>query len=354
MAKNVIAFTGGYHQNWTALFPSGSGGYAQNIAPRFTGYALRGDNGTINVYPSGGSRIDTETLGSNYIDGAITCAIAPQSGTNLGNFYIQVGDGATGAQLTVDINYATNAVTVYRGTSSGTVLVNAESLGTAANRTYLAYTPIQFAWSIDASAGTLFLRVGGQTIFNYTGLNTKNTANTQWNRLIMNCPGAASAAVMAVCDWALWEMDGDAGSTLNNDYRTTYGAPTSDTSVQFTKSTGASNFEVVNDFPFNSDTDYNSSTTAGHVDKFGVSGSWLASGVAYGVQIHRVSRIDDATPHTMASRVWSSASTADGATTSESSSYVSYMDRVDNDPATSAAWTVSALNSTNIGYTLVT
>jgi hypothetical protein len=282
----------------------------------------------------------------------MTCAIATNN-PGQGQWFCAPGDTGVGGQVIFKIDYVANTITVYRGTTSGTIIAGPTSLGTSLNRIANNFTPIQLAWKIHGSAGTLYARVGGVEFINLGSLNTQNTANTRWNRL--NFHGQGAGLSLFSCDIGIWNMGGDAGNTLNLEYRTTYTPPTADNAVQFTRSTGANNWALVDETPFNSDTDYNSDTVAGHEDKFNISSSWVAAGATiYGVKTVRYSRIDDATPHTMKSRLYGSAAgVTDGATTTETSSYHLWEDRIDNDPGTSAPWTAANLQAAKPAYNLV-
>jgi hypothetical protein len=162
---------------------------------------------------------------------------------------------------------------------------------------------------------------------------------------------------MNMDSFGLFDLGGDAASTLAGGYRFWRAQPTGDNSVQFTPNSGGDNFSRVDDD--DADTSYNSSVTAGHIDRFDISSSWVPSGAdVWGVKVGYKSRIDDATPRTMRTKLWSNSVVANGTTYNAPSSYTQrgaqLADLILNDPNTAARWgTTNAVQTIDIGYELV-
>jgi len=360
MAKSLLYFYGGKHRPWARQFPSGAAPYTESTNGRwgqsgygaFSGSRVSYGSGA-SIYPTDRQPADTGNIG-NYTRGAITIALGVEV-TNTGIWHFQVGDAATGCQLTITFDNRDNTFSVYRGTTSGTALVSSTSMGSAFNRLAGVWTPIQIGWKIDPTAGEVWIRASGTVLTNLTGVNTRNTANTQWNRLLLGCGFDPTYGYVINCaDVGIWDMDTDPYTDLQKEYRVVNGVPSGDNSVQFTRSTGSVNAQNVDDDYTDGDSTYNYSSTVGHVDRMDMSGSWVPSGATiWGTQTHLMGRIDDATPRDVRAKVWSGASSANQTTFSLTSTNLSFIHRIDNDPDTAAGWTASGLNSADLGYEVV-
>ena len=312
--------------------------------------AYKNDGSTTSSYPSS-TQSDTQDIGTNYIDGAYVVSVYNVT-INSGGVCFQVGDGTVGCQLTFVTSHEANTVSVYRGTSSGTLLQTA-SAGVALNRAASAWNDIQIAWKIDPTTGYVWLRANGTVILNTTSANTRNTANTRWNRTVFG--GNTAAIYYGDAGW--FDMGGDAASTLHGAYRSYWTYPTGDNTVQMTPNSGANNFSRVNND--DSDTTYVSSTTTGQIDRFDISSSWVATGAdVAALKVMYKARIDDATARTLRPKLWSNGVVANGVTYSVPSSYTLrgalLADLILLDPNTAAAWgTGNAAQTVDVGYELI-
>jgi hypothetical protein len=137
------------------------------------------------------------------------------------------------------------------------------------------------------------------------------------------------------------------------DCRVTTLAPTSDAAVQFTRSTGASNWSCIDEGRYNSDTDYVESSTVSHVDRYGFADLPASVATVHGVQTIAWGRKTDASNRTWRQILTSGATSAPGGAAALSTGYAPYAYLVALDPATSAPWTPAAVNAIEAGFEIV-
>jgi hypothetical protein len=107
---------------------------------------------------------------------------------------------------------------------------------------------------------------------------------------------------------------------------------------------------AVSEIPEDSDNSYNTDSTPGDVDLFSHPNLPAGAQNIAAVDNVVVARKDDAGTRSIASQTKSGTTTATGATVALSTSYA-FVDQVtETDPNTSAAWTVSGVNSALFGY----
>jgi len=342
----------GFFPNGTAtLSTTGSGGRFDNGRVFTTGTSA----GDMTVFPWGtGSNnyVDTGDIGTNYTTGAVTCSVAASAG-GVGNWYLAVGDTGVGAQLTFHINFATKVLNVYRGTSTGTALYSSVSAPLLSN-VALTHNTVAVGWKIDPTAGFVYFRINGTAYVTASGTdNTRNTANTRWNRL--NIAGSNSGTTLTD-HVVVWDLDTDAASTLPVDARIALGVPTGDNSVQMTPNSGSDNWSRVDDVPYDTDSTYVSSATVGHKDIYDISSTWVPNNTTsiYYVAVATTFRKDDAATREARGLVKSGSSTTNGATVLMLSSYAMQVDEFPNDPATGSAWGLSALQAAKPGVEIIT
>ncbi len=306
----------------------------------------------INLGP-GGNVLDTGLLPASYSTAGACCfALAFLTALN-GNFIIRVSEDTVAAHLTLVLSGVDNSWKVYRGTLAGTLIASGTSMAIT-NIGGSTYIPIQFGWVIDNAAGKLFLRVNGTTILDgtTTSYDTQNGGSAVWNRISFTQTAVGFVINTFVDDFVLFDMGGDAFTTLPRDARFYLGVPTSNGTVAWTPSSGTNWAAVATN---DGDTLYNHSLTPGQEDTFNVSATWIPNGSSiYGTpQLVRKSRIDDATPHDVKSAVISGGTTTYGATTAEFSTYTLFVDEIALDPNGGIAWTLASLQAVDIGYNLV-
>jgi hypothetical protein len=311
-------------QKWT----SGSGTFS-TATPRLpgAGYLTNPGSGatkTIDSQP-------TWTVGFGYRITAIPNQIL-----------ISILDGAT-SQMDLRLT-GTGQLQVTRG---GTVLAtSAVGLITAAVWNY-----IEFQTTINNTTGAYSVHLNGAAVsgLTATGVNTRMSANNTADTIALpNFPGGSTF------DYSDFYMNDGTGSSPNNGF---WGDTRIDTQVptgagnytQWTPSTG-SNWQNVDDMPPNSDTDYNSDSTVGHIDSFAVSSVVPLTGTVYARQVALFARKDDAGLRQIAPLFRHSTTDSVGTTVTLSTSYQYYFQLYETNPATSSAWTISDCNGDESGY----
>lgn len=238
-------------------------------------------------------------------------------------------------------------VKMLRGTISGTLLATA-----AATYTTGIWRHYEIKATIADAGGTVELRIDGAVALTFTGDTRQSSTGTAGlDRIVFV---GSSSTVGAWDDIYILDASGSVGADFLGDVRVNTLAPTSDASVQFTKSTGASNFSCVDETKMNSDTDYVESATVGHIDRYGYTD--LAAGVAtvYAVQPITWCRKTDATARTMRNKVVSGGTTSNGSSFALTTTYQAMATPLTLDPNTSAQWSVANANAATAGFEVLT
>jgi len=261
------------------------------------------------------------------------CSIAAYS---TGDITLASFRDATVLHLVLCVN-SSNILEVRLGSSTGTLIGSGSSVVSES-----AWHYIEWAVTIDNTAGAVIVKVDGVTEINVSGVDTQNggtaTATTLWL-------GAASNGRVCFFD-DLYISD----SALLGDVRIDTLYPTSDGAhTDFTPSTGTSHYACVDEPQIGlSDSVY--SSTVGAVDTYGLgdlpSG---ASGTIYAVQVNNIASKSDAGARSIASVVRSGTSESTSSATALASTAVDNLAIFATDPATSTAWTVSGINGMEAG-----
>lgn len=119
----------------------------------------------------------------------------------------------------------------------------------------------------------------------------------------------------------------------------------------FTPSAGA-NWQNVNEVPQDGDTSYNESGTVGHLDLFAVGDVSIVAGDVFAVKVNTELRATEAQAMSVAPKVKSGTTEGTGTSTGVASTteYVGIQSMFETNPDTVSAWTVSDIQSMNIGY----
>lgn len=251
--------------------------------------------------------------------------------------------GTTHIRLTIDTD---NRFRIYR---DGTLLGTGSYVYALGSWVYL-----ELGAKIDDSSGEVVLRVNGNvTDISLTGQDTRNGATAAVDTVALYTHDSSQR----VDDWSVWTAAGDSPSTgLPGDLRVRTKAVTSDAAVAFARSAGSDNFANVDEMPSDEDSTYNSSATAGDIDRFGFS-AFTVTGAIKAVSLSMMYRKDDAGSRTIRQFLrtgGASPTVANGETKSCSDSYQNQVDIIVTNPETGAPFaSASELNACTIGYELV-
>ncbi len=128
--------------------------------------------------------------------------------------------------------------------------------------------------------------------------------------------------------------------------------PSGDDTVQFTRSAGSDNYALVDETVANSDTDYVQDNVSGHQDLYNFTDISFAPVSISAVNLAAVSMNPGGGVQNHKLRCKSSATTSDSASIMTPLSYQGTRFILNQDPATSTAWTQSGLNAAKFGITI--
>lgn len=293
--------------------------------------------------PNNGSTIDRTITATSGI--VVGFGLSISSGTAQPICSLQSG---TTAQVELRVS-ATRALTVTR---NGTLLATSTTILSTGVWYY-----VELKISISDTAGVVAMQINGasETLTfvtgNATNQDTRNGTPTTVDTVKFQ---GAGAQIITIDD--LYVIDTTTGSAPANDFlgdcRVEAMLPsTAGNYAQWTplSSTNVSN---VDESSPDGDTSYNSSSTANQIDSFNYTNITPSSATIYGIQYALSARKDDAGTRTIAPLSRQSSTDYASATTHNlSTSYAYYVQVKEQNPATSAAWTVSDVNSNSeFGY----
>jgi hypothetical protein len=171
---------------------------------------------------------------------------------------------SAGSSNTIDIRNAAGSQCVLYFNATSAVLEarrGATVLGTSAVLVPSTWHHIELKVTIHGSTGTFELRVNEVVQFALTGQNTQGQVSGGITGVRL---GGSSANYD---DWYILDTTGATAADFLGDTRITTIRPTADSSVQFTRSAGATNFSCVDDTTVDA-VDYVSSSTVGHRDVY--------------------------------------------------------------------------------------
>lgn len=203
---------------------------------------------------------------------------------------------------------------------------------------------------INTTTGSVEVRINSVTDINLTNINTQVTANNTVNTF----------------RWQIYSQAGyfddiyicDTTGSINNNFL-------GDNRVEAIMPTGAGantdwtplsppNFSEVNEIPPDGDTSYVSSSTPGDVDTYAFGNLTAITTGVKGVQVNILNRKDDAGTREIAPVVRSGGTDYTGNTFSVLDNYSTAVQVYEEDPDTSAAWSVAGVNAAEFGQEVIT
>jgi hypothetical protein len=217
----------------------------------------------------------------------------------------------------------------------------------------LDYVPAIGVWNywevgvvFSSASGSIVVKINGAVIANITGIDTINpsSGNAYFNILQW---GDNALQGMVTDDFYICDGSGSANNTFLGDVRVFGLMPdAAGSSTQWTPNGAGANYECVNAIPPGSA--YISSSTAGQIDLYGMQTVPSALEII-GVQVSYLANKNDSGSRTIQSVIKSGSVEADGAANSLGSSQSYFSDVFYEDPNTSAAWTLAAVNAMQVG-----
>lgn len=258
-------------------------------------------------------------------------------------------DNTNTTNFTIGLS-TTGKLVVYRGSTAGTLL-GTGTTSLVANAEYM----LEFKFTNISNAADVEVRLSGVTEITLTGVDVTNTAVNSVSRLSMGSNN------FTVDDMYMFDLTGSApyNDFLGNasgsfqPWRVETLFPSSNNSVQFTPN-ASTNVSRVQETATDSDTTYNSDSTAGHIDTFNHGSLGSTPSTVFAVKTNVVARKEDITNRTLRTKMISGGTTSNGTTYNLSTVYQTYEDIYLVNPDTGTpAWNSTSVNATKIGYELV-
>jgi len=271
------------------------------------------------------------------------------SAYNANTIVLRVWDLNHTEQLGAYFTIANTTLSIYRGSTSGTLLGSVYLPNLSANSWFYMELGGVIA---SGTGGSATVRINGTTVLSVTGVNTAGGGNNN----VMTYAASSNVGITGIytTHWYLCDGSGPAPwNTFLGDIRVQPLAPTSNDSVQFTANGLASNYLNAAKVPPVPATDYNSDTgTVGHQDTFNLSSvTGVTTQTVLGVSIKVLANKSDTGGRAMATVFKSGATTDVGVSTSLGIGASLLPPKLyPTDPNTSAAWTLAATNAIKPGY----
>jgi hypothetical protein len=212
---------------------------------------------------------------------------------------------------------------------------------------------IQVKAYIHDSAGYVEVQVNGAEWLNETGIDTKNGGTTG---IISNVGYGGHTASNNRTRWddlAAWTTTGDAPTDLVPDFVIEPIRPNADgATVQFTKSGGAANFEMVDDDPHNDgDSTYNSHGVIGEKDRLALPSLGSTPDTIYAVQTVVAAKKSDAGASAIQVGVYSNSSTEGlSGVQSLSTDYTFVRHLMTENPTDTSPWAEADIDALQLQY----
>lgn len=304
-------------------------------AGRFGGQGFRADAGNQNRYlavPAPGGT--TLTIGAAiFIPSGTLSGAGGSPGTGLIRMYDASNTIQGGVQM------GSNG-TLYITRSTNVVLAT----GNPGDVVGGVWNYIEVEWTLSDTVGAVNVYVNGSLKVSCSGVDNKNTASATVSSVRLTPSGTGSNGL---------EFDDiyvtDTAARLGECRVETLRPTADDGTQQWGRSTGSSNYALVDETPENGDTDYVLAASAGLVDKYTLSDLSSVPSTIFAVQPVLVARKDDAVARSLRSKLTSGAAVQNGATRALGSGYQVFSDIAPLDPNTSGAWSAAAVNALALG-----
>jgi hypothetical protein len=279
-----------------------------------------------------------------------------ESGNNndpTANFFGLYTDGGTTGHLYLR-RTTTNTIQLYRGDAAGGVVTSPSGTVIATSAAGVLdgnWHYVEMSATINTTTGSVTVKVDGTTVISFTG-NTKNggtSTNIDTLRFKTGRYVANPIATISIDDLYICDGTGTVNNTFLGDVRVQSLLPNAaGSSTQLAVTGAANNYTAAGESPYN-DATYNSSSTVGQRDTYALSD--LVAGTAGVIGVQAVAHMQKSDSGVANAKVAlkSGGSVYYDATQSLGTSVAAYSQVHETDPATSAAWTVAAVNALEAG-----
>lgn len=271
---------------------------------------------------------------------------------------IRLIDTAGNEQFRLQISHQTGTIVAFRDRDN---YLGSTPVGALMNN--LAFQYVEVGGIINANNGTVTIKVNGNVVMNVSGINNKNSQNTNGVAGLqfvndpfyrgygdLTPPTELRIQHLYFCD----DSTGSNNTFLGDTRVVGVHAAASGSSTQFTPVGGGTNLANANTFPPTPATNYNQDTVAGHSDLFTLAAFPAGITKVTALAVKSLLSKPNAGLRTISNQVLSGASL--GASTPVSvgtaPTYVAGIFVLD--PATGAPWTTPAAQGAQFGYGIVT
>lgn len=244
----------------------------------------------------------------------------------------------TGVQSYLRVNGTTHKLEYVR--ANGTVL----GTGTVTIQPQ-SWVYLEVKVTFHSTAGSVEVRVNGTTDILATNVATQSTAGAYTNRIKW-----CGTDGQYVDDIYVADTEGTINNDFMGDVKVEAVVPNgAGSTTDFTPSTG-SNWENVDDVPPDDDTTYNASATPGDIDTLALGSLVTTTGTVKGIQVTNRWRKDDAGSRSARRVIRVGTTDYEGDVVTLTDDYVSATDVIEQNPDTSAAWSIADVNALEAGY----
>lgn len=266
----------------------------------------------------------------------------PGSPATIFVFYDSAG---TTEQCSIRLN-ADGSLSACRGNQAAVLATSAAGVIAASVWRY-----IEVQATIDGSSGSMIVRVEESEVINVTAANTKQGSNAFADRVRFYSFANNNDRYD---DLYIADTAGSDNNSFLGDCRVQTLLPASDAAIQWSRSTGSTNYSAVDDSPYSA-ADYVYSSTVGHVDRYGLSDLATTPASIKGVAMYYTYQKSDAGARTMRGFIKSGGTTSnDSAQTPALNTEQMRYALWERDPNTAAAWSTSGVNALEAGIEVVT
>ena len=256
----------------------------------------------------------------------------------------QLRDAANAMQLSFYIQ-STGAIAVWKGSVLGTLLATSTALMTAA-----AWNHIEIKATIDNAAGAVEVRLNHVTVIDISGVDTQDTANAETSQVSWG-KFAGSGVVPGVTNVDLddvfaWDTLGADNNDFIGDHQVLTLWPNGDTAqTDWTRNAGATDYQAIDEADPDDDTTYVAATAAAQVSEYALDDLPATVSAIAAVQLTGRMKKTDAGAAKVQQSLVSGVSEFNGADRNITTAYTYWPDISEQDPATGAPWTRTALNA---------
>lgn len=261
------------------------------------------------------------------------------------------GRPLTNNNLIEFLNSSLTAQLIAKFSSNGvlSVLRGSTILGSAStifNEDTWYYIAVKVVFS--NTVGSVELWVNGVKEIDVSSVDTQATAEDGCDYVRLRGPWGT----YYFDDWYISDDSGTTNNTLITEARVVPLVPTADTTQKdFTASTGSDNYAMVDEDGMDSDTTYVSTTTNGAKDIYDLGNLPAGVDTVYGIATYAFARKDNTDAVLFDFGVKSGSTESFSTGNVMASDYLGFEHVNNVDPNTSGAWSVSAVNSLQCGFT---